>query len=379
MIHLALEDVRKDVLTFGFSVLALGVLVFAFLLLIPLSLAITRFGDAGGLPQNLIVVERDVLQPEQSRIAPGLEDDVSSILGNRLSRIDPVIFRILRIDEHPIQLRGVAVESWTTTFRLQLLEGEWPSDPSEVVLGYQAAQLGGWRPGSEINIYGRRFRVSGIADGPGTKTQSAWMSFPAARSLFGSGKGAQVLVVHLQPSEDPLEAKQELESGLRSQGAEYDVYFEDALLREYGAALNDLRSLSLVTAVIAITAVALGSHNVAWLAAEERRRLLGVLRTIGFDRRAIARYLLLRVGLISLTSYLLALAAAAAFIRLGVGGTTLSIGGTETALRLSPLMAALGLLLACAASLAGAWLSVRGLLRASPASLLGRGPGSTFA
>ena len=110
MIHLALQDLRHDLLTFGFSVLGTGVLVFAFLLLIPLSLAVTRIGEAGGVPQNLIIIERDVLQPEQSRIPPGLAESVASILGDRLSRIDPVIFRILRVEEHPIQLRGVAYE-----------------------------------------------------------------------------------------------------------------------------------------------------------------------------------------------------------------------------------------------------------------------------
>ena len=55
MIHLAIRDLRHDLLTFGFSVLGLGVLVFAFLLLVPLSLAVTRVGEASGLPQNLIV------------------------------------------------------------------------------------------------------------------------------------------------------------------------------------------------------------------------------------------------------------------------------------------------------------------------------------
>jgi ABC-type antimicrobial peptide transport system permease subunit len=379
MIHLALQDLRHDLPTFAFSVLGGGVLIFAFLLLIPLSLAVTRIGEAGGLPQNLILVERDVLQPEQSRIAPGLAESVSAILGDRLNRVDPVIFRIMRVEDHPIQLRGVATESWVTTFRLRLLEGAWPSDASEVVIGELAARGGDWHTGSEISIYGRRFRVAGIADGPGTKTQTVWMSYPAASALFGQEKGAQLLVAHLQPSADPLESRQDLENGLRSIGVEYDAYFEDALLREYGAALNDLRSLSLLMAVIAIAAVTLGSHNLAWLAAEERQRLLGVLRAVGFDRRAVGRYLLFRAGVISVAAYLLALAAAILFIRLGIGPNNLSIGGTQTDLILSPAMAGLGLLLACAASLTGTWLSVRHVLRASPASLLGRGPGSSFA
>jgi ABC-type antimicrobial peptide transport system permease subunit len=379
MIHLALQDLRHDLLTFAFSVVALGVLVFAFLLLIPLSLALTRFGQDGGLPQNLIIVERDVLQPEQSRITPTLAEDVAAILGQRLNRIDPVIFRILRVEGHPIQLRGVDFEAWATTFRLRLLEGAWPSDSSEVVIGQLAAQAGGWETGSEINIYGQPFRIAGIADGPGTKTQTVWMSYVAASALFGPEKGAQLLVVHLEPSTDPLAARQDLENELRSVAGEYDAYFEDAFVREYGAALNDLRSLSLLAAVIAIVAVTLGSHNLAWLAAEERKRLLGVLRTVGFDREAVGRYLLLRAAVVTAASYLLALSAAILFIRFGVGPNPLTIGGAQTALSLTPPMAVLGFLLASAATLTGTWLSERAVLRASPASLLGRGPGSSFA
>jgi cell division protein FtsX len=183
----------------------------------------------------------------------------------------------------------------------------------------------------------------------------------------------------LQPSADALTTRQDLEDELGSFGAEYEVYFEDSLLREYGAALNDLRSLSVLTAVIAVAAVTLGAHNMAWLAAEERRRLLGVLRAVGFHRRAVGRYLLVRAGMISVASYLLALAAAILFLRLGMGGNNLTIGGIQADLSLSPEMALLGLLLTCAAELAGTWLSVRDVLRASPATLLGRGPGTTFA
>ncbi len=379
MIHLALQDLRHDRLTFGFSVLGLGILVFAFLLLIPLSLAVTRLGEAGGLPQNLILVEQNVLQPELSRVPPGLAGSVSAILGERLERLDPVIFRILRVEDHPIQLRGVAPEAWTTTFQLQLVEGTWSSAASEIVIGQLAAQGGGWRTGSEINIYGRPFRVAGIADGPGTKTQTIWMSYAAARALFGDDQGAQLLVAHLRPSADPLASRQDLEDGLRSIGAPFDAYFEDALLRQYGAALNDLRLLSLVTASIAFVAVTLGAHNLAWLAAEERQRMLGVLRAIGFDRRDVARYLALRAGMITVSAYLLALAAAVVFIRLGLSAETFTVGGTQTDLSLSPGMAVLGLLLACAASLAGTWLSVSRVLTASPSGLLGRGPGATFA
>ena len=379
MIHLTARDLRHDGLTFGFSVVSSAVLIFAFLLLIPLSMAIRRFGETAGPPQNLYVLEKDALQPEESRIEPGLSDQVAAILGERLDRLDPVVFRILRIEEHPMQLRGVAVESWGPTFQLELIDGAWPSDPAEIVIGQAAAQAGGWRAGSDIEIYGQEFRVAGIADGQGTKAQTIWMSFAAARALFGPERGPQLLVAHLKPSADPLEARQDLEDGLNSLGTGYEPYFEDGLLREAGAALNDLRSLSILTALIGFAAVTIGSSNLAWLAAEERRRWLGILRAVGFARHDLARYFLLRAAVISVAAYLLALAAAAAFLSSGVTPQSLAIGGLEPGLSLTPATAALGLALASLATLAGTWLSVRRVLASSPSLMLGRGPGSTFA
>jgi putative ABC transport system permease protein len=188
-----------------------------------------------------------------------------------------------------------------------------------------------------------------------------------------------LLVVHLQPSADPLNSKRELEDGLRADGLAYDAYLEDALLREYGAALNDLRSLSALTTAIAIVAVVLGSHNLAWLAAEERSRSLGILRAIGFERRTVGGYLVLRGGVVSVASYALALAAVLLFLSLESGIGELSIGGAQVSLDLNPATVVLGLLLVWAAGLAGTWLSVRRTLNASPATLLGRGPGSSFA
>jgi ABC-type antimicrobial peptide transport system permease subunit len=379
VIHLAIRDLRHAPLAFAFGVLGLGILVFAFLLLIPLSLALGRLGEAEDLHQNLILVERGALQPEESRIPPSLASRVAATLGERLDRIDPVIFRILRVEDLPIQLRGVAPETWTTTFGLRLLEGTWPVDDSQVLIGQLAATDGGWGVGDKITIYGRGFLIAGITEGSGTQTQTVWMSYGAASQLFGSEKQPQFLVAHLAPGVDPLSAKDDVEAGLRSTGTLYDAYFEDALLREYGAALRDLRSLALALVLLAVVAVTLGSHNLAWLAAEERLHLLGVLRTVGFDHGAVTRYLLIRAGIITLGAYLLALGAAGLFIRMGAGVSRLSIAGTPADLSLTLPMALLGLSLTIAAGLLGTWLSVRKLVGRPPALLLGRGPGSGFA
>jgi ABC-type antimicrobial peptide transport system permease subunit len=157
----------------------------------------------------------------------------------------------------------------------------------------------------------------------------------------------------------------------------YEVYFEDALLRKFGAAFQDLRSMSVLLTAIAITAVTLSSHNQAWLATDERKFSLGILRTIGFHRTAVEGYLLSRALIINLVAFLLAYVAA----RVLITGTTLEIfsfGGTQLSLELAPSMILLGLLLSSGSTLLGTCLSSRKTTTLTPADLLGRGKGVSF-
>lgn len=372
--HFTIADVRHDGFTFAFSVLSSAVLVFAFLLLIPLSTTLTSFGETGAAPGNLYILEQDALQPEASRIESGLAARVAGILGDRLERVDPVIFRILRVEGHPVQLRGVDPAAWGPTFGLEVVEGEWPAGPLELAVGEQAGRASGWGPGSEIEIFGQDFRVAAVVAGHGTKAQAVWIPYSAAHSLFGPDRGAQLLVAHLRPEADPLAAQGALEAAFASAGEPYDAYFEDALVRETGEALDDLRSLSLVTTVIALSAVTVGSANLAWLAAEERRRRLGLLRAVGFGRADLVRYFVWRGGAIAVAAYLLALVGAVTFTQLGWTAASLAIGGLEPELHLTPATAAAGFGLAALATLAGSWISAHRLLRTSPSLLLGRGP-----
>jgi ABC-type antimicrobial peptide transport system permease subunit len=126
-----------------------------------------------------------------------------------------------------------------------------------------------------------------------------------------------------------------------------------------------------------VLAVLLGSLNLAWLTAEERVRWLGILRCLGFERAEVSRYLLLRAGMISTLAYLAALGAALAFIAYAADADRFTVGGAQASLRLGPGTALAGLALASLASVAGTWLLVRRVLRAAPATLLGRQAGGS--
>lgn len=374
MSRIALEDLRRGWFLAAFSLLGVGILAFAFLLLEALSQSVHQFGDQAELRQNLILLEHGVLQPEESRMPVELIQRVRSALGPEAARVDPVIFRIMRVQDHVIQLRGVDPAAWAPSFGLQLVEGDWPAADGEIMLGELATHGTGWGTGSRITIYGTEFGVAGVVKGGGTQALTVWMPYRAAERLFGSEKGAQLLVANLDRSADPVAAQQALIESL-GPGGGYDVYFEDSLVRQFGSALDDLRGLSVLTAVIGVAAVTLGAYNLAWLAAERRRHWLGILRSLGFGHRAVAWYLIVRALLISAAGFALAILGALVFFQIALGDGGLMIGGAQSDIGLSIRTALGGLFLTGAATMAGTWWSAREVLATPPAELLGRGPG----
>lgn len=377
MIRLALRDFKHDLLATGLGVLTSGVLIFAFLLLIATSLALSQFATASGPPLNLYVLESQIISPEESQLPVDMVVEVAEMLGPDALRVDPLIFRIMRVEGNTIQLRGVSLEAMEQSFQLRLVEGNWPTHTDEIVVGSLAAERGGWRPGSTVRIYGKDFRISGLTDGPGTKTYTVWMSYSTASELFDQPDNFEVLVVKLNSDIDPVAAKQVLEQELQS-GGTYETYLEDALLREYGAAFHDLRALSTLLTIIAIVAVSFGSHNQAWLAAEQRRAQLGILRSIGFTRRSVEWYLNLHGLTLNMVGYGFAYLLAGLFVRIVLDGELHNIAGYRLTLSLDLPVVFSGLMLSSLATLLGTWLSSRNTVASSPAALIGRGPGSAF-
>lgn len=357
------------------TLLGLLILAFSYLLLAALSDAIGSFTQSGAPVKNLMLVEGGILNPEDSQVDPNLTSTISTTLGDDLARLSPMIFRVLRIEGHVVQIRATAVEDWPSVFGLQLTEGRWPAGPGEVAIGAGTAHFTGWQLEDQLTIYGSTFRVVALLDAPGGKFLTVWMPLASARDLFGPNRGVQFLVANLRPGADPLSAHRRLESQFT--GGEYAVYLEDAIVSELAEAMRDLRGLARLSTWIAVAAVTLGAYNLTRLAADERRRALGLLRAVGFSPGSIHRYLLARMTALSAAAYFVALAGAGPYLAALQNRHPIIVAGAPLPLELQPAMVTLGLGLTIAATLAGTWLSARQVLSRRVAQLLGRGPGAT--
>lgn len=376
MILIALKDIRHDLVSTLLNLITLGTIIFAFLLLISLSFTLNIFGGEHGPTRNLLILERDVLSPEESEIPVDLVRTVFQVLGEHIERADPLIFRIMEVENTTVQIRGITPSAWVSTFQLKVVAGEWPVNEDEILVDQILTENPGWNLGNQVTIYGRKFRIAGIAEGSGNAIQTVWLPFAIASELFNQTQTAELMVVNLKPDADAIEAQQVLQAQLSSSG-NYEVYFEDALLEKFGAAFQDLRSMSVLLTAIAITAVTLSSHNQAWLATDKRKFSLGILRTIGFHRAAVEGYLLFRALTLNLLAFVLAYLAARVYIELAAL-ENFSYGGARLSLEFAPSMIILGLLLSSGSTLLGTWLSSWKATSSSPAELLDRGKGLSF-
>lgn len=375
MIRLAWRDLAGAPAAAALTLLGLVILAFAFLLLAALSHALTAFTQSSSPVKNLMVLEGGVLHPEDSQLDPSLATRLEASLGDGVAQVTPMIFRVLKVDDHVVQIRAAAVEDWPATFGLELREGRWPRGPDELAIGAGTAHFTDWTLGDQLKIYGGSFQIVGLLDAPGSKFLTLWLPVASARDLFGSERGVQVLVATLKPSAESQVARAALEAELA--GEDLAVYLEDAMVSELADALEDLRGLARLATWLAVAAVTLGAYNLTRLAADERRRALGLLRAVGFSPGSLRRYLLSRMALLAAGAFGLAWLAAGFYLTQLQGRHPIVVGGAPLPLRLDAGMAASGLLLTTAATLAGTWFSARQVLAGPVADLLGRGPGAT--
>jgi putative ABC transport system permease protein len=286
-----------------------------------------------------------------------------------VSRVSPVIFRHLRINDHMIQLRAARVEDWRTVFHMELMEGQWPKEPGEVAVGEGAAEAFGWKRGTLLTIYGSQFRVTAVSRLPGSVFASIWMPLETAQELFGMKHGYQLMVVQAAPGADAEKVRTRIQEDPRLAG-KYSVFFEDSYSRKNNQILNDIRSLMIIGSSLALLAVTFGTYNSTSLGIIERSREIGILRAVGFSHKTLVNILGARASLQSWIAFITGLACAIGFIMYQRVYAQFFIFGFYISFKITWQIIIFGFLLTSILAIIGAWLSSLRLLNQDVNNLL---------
>jgi putative ABC transport system permease protein len=350
---IALRDMGADRRRSLLSLVALAPIVAAFLVLMGVAAGL-RGQSFDPSEQNILLLSPNSLDPASGRLDPGVLDLVDTVGGADVASAGPVIFRPMKVGEAIVQLRAAALREWEQVHGLALLDGSWPepgSDQIAVTEGVAAAT--GWNVGSTADIYGTTFTVGALVRAPGTKFASVWMSYRRADRLFEGATGFQMVVVRPSAGADAVALRDRLAAEANGR---YSAYFESEAAAEQSSRLGVADELAAAATLVGSAALAFGSFNLTALTLAERRRDLGIARSLGFSPRAIAAVAVLRAVVLALGAALLGSIVAAVFVGL-VGTTTLRSFVIEVAVPAAAWPAAAAMCTLAAG--AGAWLAQR--------------------
>ncbi len=313
--YFLMADIRHDWIKTLLTLLGLSAVVFCYFLMGALSNSLGDFYSAGPTGQNLIIIQSELIDPTDARMDVEVYETLKQMPLEQVQRVSPVIYRYRRVDDHMVILRSAPLADWPSVFHLQLLEGSWPKAYGEVVVGEGAAQAYQWTPGSQVNIYGSVFSISGIVRSPGISFSSIWMPLTQGLALFGNERGYQALFVQAAPGADAEALKRELEQHPLISG-KYSVFFEDTYSRRVNQLMRDLNSLIKIGSFLALFGVTLGTYTSTNLSLVERSRELGILRSMGFPNQRLMRIFSLRAVLLDWAGFLIGLGCALLYIAL---------------------------------------------------------------
>jgi len=350
------------------SLLTLTLMAIGYMILAGFAESIRLFSEQAGDRRGIVIVERGVLDPMNSRIDLTMIEGIRTLVEGKGARISPCQFRHMRIDGQLVQLRACPLEDWQPVHHLQLAQGSWPAY-GEVAITEGASISTGWQIGDHLKIYGTSFTISGLVRASGTKFLAVWMSLEDSERLFEVSDRYQLVMIQIAPNTDAEQLRAAIEAHPSLAGG-FDVMFLDALFNRYTEVVRGLLGVSQTLALAAITLVVLGSYQATRLSLEERSRSVTILRVTGFSEGQLHGLLQIR----SLWMLTLAFLFGALFT-LGLLGwanrvTPLQVQSVqlEVRLTLSVLLWGYPLSLACAAI--GTWISARSLLKQTVAEAL---------
>jgi len=228
-------------------------------------------------------------------------DAIRSItLRDRLSVVAPKLVTMTRIGGIATVLVGV---HWRQEQQLKsywATDGRFPDRPDQILLGSRASANLGLSTGDKVAILGRDFTVSGTLFETGTDDDSVvLMDLSRLQSLLDKPGATSFIEVAALCSGCPID---EIVGQLRGQLPNTEVKALQNVVNQRMASVHFVQKLALsISLVILITASAMVGLSML-SAVNERKKDIGILRSLGYGKGHVFFIICLEAGLIGVFS-----------------------------------------------------------------------------
>lgn len=368
-LRFSLIDLLHDRSRTPLSLLGLAVVVFSFVILAALAEVYSSQLKINALSQNLVVLRANIFDPAENNLDPQVIEAAQALGDTQISRIVPVVFRHTRLNDQVVQLRSADIQHWQPVFHLQLIKGNWPAAPDELILGEGLAQINHLEIGSSVEVFGREFILSGIYRAPGSNFASVWLPIEAAWDLFGTERGYQALFLQVAAGADLITVKERLQNDPRLVN-DYAVYLEDNYTRQNFDRMKYFGDIMKIASLLALLGIVFGVSNLVSLSIVERSRDLGILKGMGFSARALTNIISARFLILSLVAYAFGAGSAMIYTVAQQAFAPFYVLELPLVWKITPGILLAGLIWVLVLTLVGTWLSTRNISRQRVAELL---------
>lgn len=224
-------------------------------------------------------------------------DAIRSIgLKDRISVVAPKLVTMLRIDEKAVALVGVNWQEERKIKSYWATDSRFPEKPEEILLGSVAAVKLGYQTGDHVELFGRDFVVSGVLYETGSDDDSViLMDLAVLQGLLGRPDGLSFVEVAALCAGCPIE---DIVGQIREVVPTVTVTALQNVVNQRMASVHFVKKLALsISLVILVTAAAMVGLSML-SAVNERKKDIGVLRTLGFGKSSVFFIFCIEAGII---------------------------------------------------------------------------------
>jgi putative ABC transport system permease protein len=269
-------------------------LVMSFVVGVAYLIYLTLIGYRAGLRVEFEEVAADYLVVQEansygeiygSRLTPEVGE---LLMAMGLSEVIPEIHDIVGTSVRNARLlRGVDLKGYTRVETFELVSGQalGPNVPKRsAMVGLRLAEKLNVEPGDLIRLRGRDFRILGVFRTQTYADNEAWVSLEDAQDLLGWSDDVSVYII---PEQGLLKDGDSLPGGI-------SIVHRGDTTKVISSHYKPILEVFSAVAQAMGVATALALTNVLWRLAWIRRRELAILRTVGFQRIALAGYLFIQ-------------------------------------------------------------------------------------
>jgi putative ABC transport system permease protein len=237
-----------------------------------------------------------------------MEEALALLPAGSITGIAPYRYQLIKINEQPFMAAGTDLAGVRKTSPYWFVQGRWPEQPGEVLIGQETADIIRLMPGSTFtitgtgsaspdggpaagvpaglgeNALGANFTVAGVLKTGGAEEAFVFMSLPDFEAMVGDSGKLDVVECSISADAETLEI---LAGRIGEQVPAVSPRPVKRLTDSEGAVLTKLRALVALVTVIVLLLIMICVATTMMAVVAERRREIGLRKALGASNQSL--------------------------------------------------------------------------------------------